>query len=157
MPTLGHTGSLRGIVMGRPAHTPEPLLRRQVEALAGYGVPEVEVAAMMEIDPKTLRKHYRHELDHGHAKANAKVAENLYRKALGDGREAVTAAIFWLKVRANWKETSVHEHGGVNGRPLGPITQIRRIIVSPPSQEELAKIPGLAINTVPGWPDGDKS
>lgn len=143
--------------MGRPAHTPDPVLRRQVEALAGYGVPEAEIAAMMEIDPKTLRKHYRHELDHGHAKANAKVAENLYRKALGDGREAVTAAIFWLKVRANWKETSVHEHGGVNGKPLAPITRIERIIVSPPSREELAKIPGLAINTVPGWPNGDAS
>ena len=140
--------------MGRPAHTPDPVLRRQVEALAGYGVPEAEIAAMVEIDPKTLRKHYRHELDHGHAKANAKVAENLYRKATGDGRESVTAAIFWLKVRANWKETSVHEHGGI---PHQPITEIRRIIVSPPSREELAKMPGLAINTVPGWPDGDRS
>ena len=26
--------------MGRPAHTPDPTSRRQVEALAGYGVPE---------------------------------------------------------------------------------------------------------------------
>ena len=42
-------------------------------------------------------------------KANAKVAENLYRKATGDGREAVTAAIFWLKTRASWKETSISE------------------------------------------------
>ena len=59
--------------------------------------------------PKTLRKHYRGELDHGHVKANAKVAENLYRKATGDGREAVIAAIFWLKTRAGWKETHVTE------------------------------------------------
>ncbi len=36
---------------------------------------------MLDIDPKTLRKHYRYELDHGHTKANAKVAENLFRKA----------------------------------------------------------------------------
>ena len=41
--------------------------------------------ASIGIDPKTLRKHYRQELDHGHIKANAKVAENLYRKATGDG------------------------------------------------------------------------
>src|SRR5436190_23836785 len=122
--------------MGRPSHSPDPLLRRQVEALAGYGVPEAEIAAMVEIDPKTLRKHYRHELDHGHSKANAKVAENLYRKALGDGRESVTAAIFWLKARARWKETSIHEHGGVDGQPHQPITEIRRVIVSVTGAEE---------------------
>ena len=80
--------------------------------MAGYGVPEVEIAGVIGIDPKTLRKHYRHELDHGHTKANARVAENLYRKATGEGREAVTAAIFWLKTRAGWKETSVQEMKG---------------------------------------------
>ena len=98
--------------MGRRAHRPDDAGRRQVEALAGYGVPEAEIAGVVGIDPKTLRKHYRQELDHGHTKANARVAENLYRKATGEGREAVTAAIFWLKTRAHWKETSVHEVQG---------------------------------------------
>ena len=98
--------------MARPAHTPDLALRRQVEAMAGYGIPEADISGMIGIDPKTLRKHYRHELDYGHTKANAKVAENLYRKATGEGREAVIAAIFWLKTRARWKETSVHEVAG---------------------------------------------
>ncbi len=101
--------------MARPSHQPLPALRRQVEAMAGYGVPETDIARVIGIDPKTLRKHYRSELDTGHVKANAKVAENLYRKATGEGREAVTAAIFWLKTRAGWKETSVHEVGGRDG------------------------------------------
>ena len=35
--------------------------------------------------PKTLRKHYRDELDTGQVKASAKVAESLFRKAVGDG------------------------------------------------------------------------
>jgi hypothetical protein len=146
--------------MGRRSHNPDPVLRRQVEALSGYGVPEAEIAAMVEIDPKTLRKHYRHELDHGHAKANAKVAENLYRKATGDGRESVTAAIFWLKVRARWKETSVHEHGGIGGQP---ITEIRRIIVDPPVRDANGIVeriiepagpapPGKTISLVTGVP-----
>ena len=86
--------------------------------MAGYGVPEADIAGVIGIDPKTLRKHYRDELDHGHVKANAKVAENLYRKATGEGREAIIAAIFWLKTRAGWRETSVHEIGGVNSRPI---------------------------------------
>ncbi len=104
--------------MGRRAHKPDESRRRQVEALAGFGIPEAEIAGAIGIDPKTLRKHYRPELDHGHTKANARVAENLYRKATGEGREAVTAAIFWLKTRAGWRETSVHEVGGRNGGPI---------------------------------------
>ncbi len=83
-----------------------------MEALAGYGVPEAEIAGVVGIDAKTLRKHYRGELDHGHTKANARVADNLYRKATGEGREAVTAAIFWLKTRAGWRETLVQQHTG---------------------------------------------
>ena len=104
--------------MARPAHKPDEAKRRQVEALAGYGVPEADISGMIGIDAKTLRKHYRAELDHGHTKANAKVAENLYRKATGDGRESVIAAIFWLKTRARWKEISVHEHGGQANNPV---------------------------------------
>ena len=104
--------------MGRRAHIPDLTSRRQVEAMAGYGVPEADIAGVIGVDPKTLRKHYRGELDHGHVKANAKVAENLYRKATGEGREAVIAAIFWLKTRAGWRETSVHEVGGLNSRPI---------------------------------------
>lgn len=95
--------------MGRPTHTPDPAQRRQVEALAGYGIPEAEIAGLIGCDAKTLRKHYRSELDHGHTKANGRVAENLFRKATGDGREAVVAAIFWLKTRARWRETQVSE------------------------------------------------
>jgi hypothetical protein len=95
--------------MGRRAHRPDPAGRRQVEALAGYGVPETDIAGVIGIDPKTLRRHYRDELKHGHVKANARVAESLYRKATSDGAQSVTAAIFWLKTRAGWRETSVHE------------------------------------------------
>ena len=86
--------------------------------MAGYGVAESDIARVVGLDPKTLRKHYRDELDNGHVKANAKVAENLFRKATGEGREAVTAAIFWLKTRAGWKETALHEVSGRNGGPI---------------------------------------
>jgi hypothetical protein len=116
--------------MARPSHQPDPVLRRQVEALAGFGITEAEIAGLIGIDAKTLRKHYRHELDFGHTKANAKVAENLFRKATGDGRESVTAAIFWLKARARWKEISINEHSGIDGRPIEQVSEIRRIIIS---------------------------
>ena len=102
--------------MGRRAHQPDPTSRRQVEAMAAYGVPEKDIARVLAIDPKTLRKHYRDELDTGHVKANSRIAESLYRKAMGDGPQSVTACIFWLKTRAHWKETTVQEQTVTNLR-----------------------------------------
>jgi hypothetical protein len=89
----------------------------KVEALAGFGFTVSEIARMLQVDVEALRAAFPHELDSGGLKANARVAENLYRKATGDGRESVTAAIFWLKSRARWKEISVHEHSG-SGMPI---------------------------------------
>jgi hypothetical protein len=104
--------------MGRRAHRPDEGTRRQVEAMAGFGVPETDIAGVIGIDPKTLRRHYRDELRHGHVKANARVAESLYRKATSDGAQSVTAAIFWLKTRAGWKETVVNELAARDQQPL---------------------------------------
>jgi len=87
---------------GRPSFEPSASQRQMVEAMAGCGIPETDIATVIDIAPKTLRKHFRTELDTGHIKANAKVAGNLFRIATGSGREAVTAAIFWLKTRAGW-------------------------------------------------------
>jgi hypothetical protein len=85
-------------------HKPTAEQRKQVEAMAGYGIPHDDIARVLSISKPTLQKHYRDELDTGHVKANAKVADNLFKIATGQGREAVTAAIFWLKVRAGWSE-----------------------------------------------------
>jgi len=87
--------------------------------MSAYGVPEVDIARVLGIDPKTLRKHYRDELDTGSIKANSRMAENLYKKAMGDGPQSVTAAIFWLKTRARWKETTVHEVTEPMGNDVG--------------------------------------
>jgi hypothetical protein len=96
--------------MGRPPHAPDTVSRRQVEAMAAYGIPEVDIARVIGIDPKTLRRHYRDELDTGHIKANAKVAEFLFRKATTEGHQCVTAAIFWMKTRGGWREApQTHE------------------------------------------------
>jgi hypothetical protein len=67
--------------MSRRAHKPDPVLRKQVEAMGACGIPEIEIAAIIGIDPKTLRKWYRHELDHAASKANAQVAGFLFNSA----------------------------------------------------------------------------
>lgn len=99
---------------GRPPHAPTAEQRKQVEALVGYGIPEAEICKMVGITENTLRKHYREEIDTGTAKANAKVAQSLYKKATGDGSQSVTAAIFWLKTRACWSETLTVNHGATD-------------------------------------------
>jgi len=87
--------------MARQPHKPTPETRAQVEALCGYGITEDEISTYIGIAPKTLRKHYRHELDTAVVKANALVARSLHGQATGGN---VAAAIFWLKVRAGWSE-----------------------------------------------------
>jgi hypothetical protein len=100
--------------MGRRAHRPDPLQRRQVEALAAYGIPAADISGVVGIDSKTLRKHYRDELDLGETKANAQVAGFLFNAAKNGN---VTAQIFWLKTRAKWRETPLElKHSGSIGR-----------------------------------------
>ena len=91
---------------GRPQHQPTEQARKTVEAMAGFGVPQLDIARLIGVSPETLRLHYAEELDTGGIKANAAVAKNLFRIAQGTGREAVTACIFWLKARAGWREAA---------------------------------------------------
>ena len=96
--------------MGRRAHKPDAAQRRQVEAMAAYGIPEIDISRVVGIDAKTLRKHYREELDLGETKANAQVAGFLFNSARNGN---VTAQIFWLKTRARWRESPVElKHSG---------------------------------------------
>ena len=89
---------------GRPPHQPTEATRKQVKALSAYGIPQDEIGKVIGVSKPTLEKHYRDELDRAQSEVNAKVAESLFRKATGDGAQSVTAAIFWLKTRAQWKE-----------------------------------------------------
>lgn len=100
---------------GRPSHEPTEKDRNTVLAMAGYGIPQEDIAKVLGISRPTLEKHYREELDTGLVKANSAVARSLYEKALGDNSSAVTAAIFWLKTRAGWKEPKQVEITGKDG------------------------------------------
>jgi hypothetical protein len=88
---------------GRPPYAPTDKDRNMVETMIGFGIPDYDIAAVLQIDLKTLRKYYAEELRVGHVKMNAKVASSLYKQATGDGPMAVKAAMFWLERRAGWR------------------------------------------------------
>ena len=90
---------------GRPPMEPTDEQRRQVKAMAAYGIPHLDISAVLQIDAKTLRKHFWIELQTGAIEANAKVAQSLFKRATeAAGSSGTQAAIFWLRCRAGWKE-----------------------------------------------------
>lgn len=80
--------------------------------MSSYGVPQDEIALVLDVDKKTLRKYYRQELDTACAKANAQVAQRLYKKCL-DGD--TTSMIFWMKTRGKWSEKIEYDHKTSDG------------------------------------------
>ena len=85
----------------RKSHEPTAETRSNVKALASVGTTQEHIAIYLDIDVKTLRKHYRRELDTALILANSNVAKSLYKNA-NDGN--VTAQIFWLKTKGGWSE-----------------------------------------------------
>ena len=87
--------------MARDPFKPTDELRAKVRQLSAMGLPQDDIARLIECSPKTLRKHFRRELDLGNAEVNAMVAGFLFQNAKAGN---VAAQIFWLKTRARWKE-----------------------------------------------------
>lgn len=128
---------------GRPSSY-NPEFAKAAEKLAALGATDMEVADFFEVDVRTV---YRWKHDHdefcqalnvGKAKADERVINSLYQKAVGYEQEAVkifmpggatepvyapyrekiapdtTAAIFWLKNRQpdQWRDKQELEHKG---------------------------------------------
>ena len=87
---------------GRPPFKPTAEKREQVITMSSNGVPHRQQAPLIGCSsPKTLRKHFREELNIGKIQANAKVAGALYQSALNGNVKAQT---FWLKTVSGWQE-----------------------------------------------------
>ncbi|MES2531939.1 MAG: hypothetical protein V4636_12955 [Pseudomonadota bacterium] len=118
--------------MGNPKYVPDDKARSKVEMLSAVGVPHDDIARMIGIDPKTLRLHFREELDLGSAKATAQIAQRLYQRAIGGD---LGAMIFWLKARAGWREKHQIEHTGTGGGPIQVITGVPIAAITQESDE----------------------
>ncbi len=100
---------------GRPSFKPTIQQRKQVEDMAGMGLPFEQIAALIGIKDDTLRKHFEDELVTGKGKTNFQVGQSLYKKAIGGD---TAAAIFWAKTQMRWKETEKIE---LTGKDDGPV------------------------------------
>lgn len=87
----------------RPPHAPSQAERQLVQLHSTIGTTQETIAKIIGIDLKTLRKHYRAELDLATAQANAAIGGALFNKAKGGD---TTAMIFWMKTRARWSENA---------------------------------------------------
>lgn len=132
---------------GRPTDY-EPEYAEQAAKLCALGATDVEVADFFGVDVRTVYrwKHAHPEfcqsLNAGKEKADERVVNSLYQKAVGytfesekifnhqgtilraPTREHVppdtSAAIFWLKNRKpdDWRDKQEHEHAGKGGGPI---------------------------------------
>jgi hypothetical protein len=100
---------------GRPAYVPSDKDRRVAEMMAGWAISEASIAKVLTIDPKTLRKHFATELEVGHARLEAQLAQNLLRIAQGHDRQSLIATIFALKSRFGW----IEQQPPAREQPLG--------------------------------------
>jgi hypothetical protein len=87
--------------MSRKPHEPTAATRKLVRTLAGVGQDQDDIARQVGISPKTLRLHYRDELDEGHTEAVAAVIGKLY-EMIQDGNSK--AAIFADKCRGGKRD-----------------------------------------------------
>jgi hypothetical protein len=104
---------------GRPRFQPTDKDRQQVETMSGLGITEENIAKVMRIDPVTLRKYFRPQLDLGMIKANLQISKALFEVATVD--KNVAALIFLGKTRLGLREVSRTEHTGKDGAALPSI------------------------------------
>jgi hypothetical protein len=101
--------------LGRPAFEPNEQQRETVANMVACGITQEQIALFLDIDVKTLCKHFRREIDTAATAANAKVGKSLFVKATsGD----VGAMVWWTKTRMGWKEKQEIAHTDAEGKSL---------------------------------------
>ena len=96
-----HGGARAG--SGRKPFVATDAERKQVEALAGVGLPHDQIGALVRdgVCTDVIRQYFANELKAGKAKASAKIGQTLFNRAIG-GETA--ALIWWTKSQMGWKE-----------------------------------------------------
>ena len=83
----------------KPEHMPTEESRQKVIDLSCNGFSQAHIGDYFDIDEKTVRKHYRRELDTAKRDKTIALGNKLYLRAL-DGNAG--AQEFWLKCQGRW-------------------------------------------------------
>ena len=92
---------------GSPEHVPTEESRAKVADFTCAGFTQTDIAKYFNIDDKTLRKHYRDELDKAKLEMIRGLSQNAYRMALG-GSEKMTE--FLLRTQGRYTNYKDPEH-----------------------------------------------
>lgn len=111
-------------------------MREKVRYLAGLGVRQDDIAKIVGCASKTLRKRFRGDLDRGVTEANATVSGYLLAAAKAGN---VTAQIFWLKTRANWRESGA-AHDAIPGGGNETTPQVVLVLPDNSRDPELTQV-----------------
>jgi hypothetical protein len=96
--------------MARKAFEPAVDERRLVKVMSACGIRQEDIATEVGLrSPKTLRKHFREELDHGRIGADIKVGKTLFEMATSGKRPAAT--IYYMNRQAARRARSMPATG----------------------------------------------
>jgi hypothetical protein len=106
---------------GQPAFDPTEGNRRTVRVLRANGDPLAVIAANIGITEKTLRKHFRAELEDGHGQVRAAMGAAVVKAGLAGN---VYAMKYWLSCFGGpeWRVVEARQIGGMEGALPIPIT-----------------------------------
>lgn len=85
----------------KPKHVVTDKTKAEVSALISFGNTQEDIARYLDISVSTLIRHYEDVMATALLRANAQVANKLYKKATEEND--LSAQIFWLKTRARWR------------------------------------------------------
>lgn len=106
----------------KPEHQPTLESRQKVSDLICSGFTQSDAADHLDIDEKTLRKHYRDELDKSKREKTVILANGLYKDAVEGNAQARE---FWLKCQGRWSYAKPPED---NEKDLKQITLMEKLI-----------------------------
>lgn len=103
---------------GRPRFNPTDDQRKVVLVMKGHDIDQETIALALEIDTKTLRRHFRKELNQAAGMILAQLTGKQFKRAMGDDSVAQRATEFILSTRFGFKKTEALELSGPNGKPI---------------------------------------
>jgi hypothetical protein len=75
--------------------------RRVVERAVAMGLDQMQIGTLLGLSDRSLRKHYRNELDTGFLKLVSKIGDKLIDKIEAGDKASI---FFFLKTRCGWSE-----------------------------------------------------